>query len=302
MAQTIFPFPTNIEHRMPQTGRVFFVNRMTSDYAQQHPFDVEAFLDDVYTRWQQQDNMPEARETREALRHQWERTLAVTSPRGNAAIYPNKNGQRHPALMEVWAKAAEYWRHGLRPSDTLPAIAPATKITRLADGSWIALFPKDAHLLSERTEQTETTEAPTSESAEPMFTQAEVEAMIAQRIAECEAELQAEAELLALACQPSDTETTMPSVCPAVLPQEAGETQSTTHRRRRTTRSAERTERTLSEESAAEANSSLFTIHSSLLKPLGLAAAACLALFVIWNTGLLIPLGLIGLATGGILK
>lgn len=41
---------------------------------------------------------------------------------------------------------------------------------------------------------------------------------------------------------------------------------------------------------------------SSTLKALGMVAAATVAMFVIYETGLLIPLGLIGLATGGILK
>ena len=41
---------------------------------------------------------------------------------------------------------------------------------------------------------------------------------------------------------------------------------------------------------------------SSTLKAIGMVAAATVALFVIYETGLLIPLGLIGLATGGLLK
>lgn len=41
---------------------------------------------------------------------------------------------------------------------------------------------------------------------------------------------------------------------------------------------------------------------SSTLKAVGMVAAATVALVVIYETGLLIPLGLIGLATGGILK
>ena len=41
---------------------------------------------------------------------------------------------------------------------------------------------------------------------------------------------------------------------------------------------------------------------SSTLKAIGMVAAATVALFVIYETGLLIPLGIIGLATGGILK
>jgi len=41
---------------------------------------------------------------------------------------------------------------------------------------------------------------------------------------------------------------------------------------------------------------------SSTLKAVGMVAAATVALFVIYETGLLIPLGLIGLATSGLLK
>lgn len=41
---------------------------------------------------------------------------------------------------------------------------------------------------------------------------------------------------------------------------------------------------------------------SATLKAIGMVAAATVALFVIYETGLLIPLGLIGLATGGFLK
>ena len=44
------------------------------------------------------------------------------------------------------------------------------------------------------------------------------------------------------------------------------------------------------------------SIDTILLKAVGMVAAAMVALFVIYETGLLIPLGLIGLATGGILK
>ena len=41
---------------------------------------------------------------------------------------------------------------------------------------------------------------------------------------------------------------------------------------------------------------------SSTMKAIGMVAAATVAIFVIYETGLLIPLGLIGLATGGLLK
>ena len=41
---------------------------------------------------------------------------------------------------------------------------------------------------------------------------------------------------------------------------------------------------------------------SDTMKAVGMVAAATVALFVIYETGLLIPLGLIGLATSGLLR
>lgn len=42
--------------------------------------------------------------------------------------------------------------------------------------------------------------------------------------------------------------------------------------------------------------------HHQWLRPVGYVAAAGVALFLVWQTGLIIPLGLIGLASGGLLK
>jgi hypothetical protein len=60
--------------------------------------------------------------------------------------------------MEVWHKAGDYWRSGLRIGDTLPKIVPPCRITRLEEGGWIALFPNEMHLLESRSETTEPTE------------------------------------------------------------------------------------------------------------------------------------------------
>lgn len=141
-----FSFTTNIEKRSPWTGNVYFVDRMTSSYAIAHPFDVDGFLEDVYQRWQQCD-IAAYRETREAIRKVWTSVLSVTRPSGNASLYPNNGADKHPALMEVWHKAGDFWRSGLRIGDVLPAIVPGHKITRLGNGEWICLFPKDMALL-----------------------------------------------------------------------------------------------------------------------------------------------------------
>jgi len=148
-----FNFETNIQERMPQTGKVFYVKRMTADYAECYPFDVDGFIEDVYQKYQQMvaddPRLAAWAKTREELRQQWVKTLSVTRPSGDATIYPNRDGRQDPALMEVWHKAGDYWRSGLRIGDTLPNIVPPCKITRLSEGGWIALFPKEMHLLEE---------------------------------------------------------------------------------------------------------------------------------------------------------
>ena len=157
-----FNFETNIQERMPQTGKVFFVKRMTADYAECFPFDVDGFIEDIYQKYQQvavdDPRLAAWAKTREELRRQWVKTLSVTRPSGDATIYPNRDGRQEPALMEVWQKAGDFWARGLRIGDTLPKIVPPCRITRLPEGGWIALFPNEMHLLENRQETTEPTE------------------------------------------------------------------------------------------------------------------------------------------------
>ena len=157
-----FDFETNIQERMPQTGKVFFVKRMTADYAECYPFDVDGFIEDIYQKYQQMaaddPRLAAWAKTREELRGQWVKTLSVTRPSGDASIYPNRDGRQEPALMEVWHKAGDYWARGLRIGDTLPKIVPPCRITRLEEGGWIALFSNEMHLLESRPETTEPTE------------------------------------------------------------------------------------------------------------------------------------------------
>ena len=284
MAQ--YNFTTNIEMRMPTTGEVYLVDRMTSDYAQAHPFDVDAFIESVFQKWQDCETIG-FRETREALRRQWDKTLGERNPRGNAALYPNKNGEHHPALMEVWHKAGDYWRRGLRQGDVLPDIAPACKITRTEDG-WIALFPKDAALL---------------ESEECR--------MKSEELSEQSATLQ---QVGTEEGTPQDTPT--PSVCPSVQPQEEAHISEDERQReyvalmterelQRLEREAEqrlqREERMAREEQERQQQQRTEK-KRTVLKAVGLFAAACAACVVIYETGLLIPLGLIGLGTSGLVK
>ena len=292
---TQFSFTTNIEKRMPKTGEVFCIDRMTSDYAQAHPFDVDAFIEGVYQKFAG----TEFEEPREALRGVWTAVLSDMNPCGDVSLYPNRNDARRAAALEVWHKAGDYWRRGMRLGDILPDMVPMTKITRLDDGSWIALFQKDMHLLdnsvpSDSAARPSATpvQEPTAEPAvtEPVRNQSEPQQLdlfafqllqeenerLRQQIAQmADVRCMMDDEPLTInqprpcrQCQPRKPAAVRPphSACPAIPLQEDNRD------------------------------------RQNLLKALGMVAAATVALFVIYETGLLIPLGLIGLASGGILK
>ena len=67
-------------------------------------FDVDTFINDVYNRFCGTPN----EESREDLQALWDKVLSM--PRGgDASLYPNAHGH-HPALLEVWLKAGDFWR------------------------------------------------------------------------------------------------------------------------------------------------------------------------------------------------
>lgn len=345
---TQYNFTINIEKRMPTTGEVFFVDRMTSDYAQAHHFDVDAFIESVFQKWQDCETIG-FRETREALRRQWDKTMGERNPRGNASLYPNKNGEKHPALMEVWHKAGDYWRRGLRLGDVLPAVVPPCKITRTEDG-WIALFPKDMHLLEQ------SLPAPVGERLRVGDRRSGMGAVVGS--------------VTSTTAEPAEQE--QPEACPEVLPQESQEEAPTPsplaqmqaemealrqenarlqaereaaqreaeamqhqreqeqERQRRDQELQALVERELqrqlhrsssrrisdghlpdidpanshhpTDEPAQPATTRRKPTVRRWLKPMALAAASVVACVVIYETGLLIPMGLIGLATSGLVK
>jgi hypothetical protein len=308
---TQYNFTTNIEKRMPTTGEVFFVDRMTSDYAVQHPFDVDAFIESVFQKWQACETV-DFRETREALRRQWDATLGERNPSGNAALYPNKNGEKHPALMEVWHKAGDYWRRGLRLGDVLPAVVPPCKITRTEEG-WIALFPKDVHLLENeelrmKNEEFATAQRPEGESqfATAQRPEGESQFATAQRLqaereaARREAEAQQHQRKQEQERQQRDQE--LQALTERELHRQLHRSHDIAPENNHHPTDESAQPATARRNRRAVANSSFFTLHSSFLKPLAVAAASVVACIVIYETGLLIPMGLIGLATSGLVK
>ena len=155
-----YNFATDIEERNPWTGNVYYISRMTSDWAERHPLNVGDVIEGVYREFEG----TEFEESREELRRVWTAVLSVSSPQGDASLYPNRGGRRRAAAMKVWLLAGDYWRRGFRTGDVLPAMVPGCRITRIdGDGraierysladrpgtAWIALFPKDLHLLED---------------------------------------------------------------------------------------------------------------------------------------------------------
>lgn len=155
-----YNFATDIEKRNPWTGNVYYISRMTSDWAERHPLNVGDVIEGVYREFEG----TEFEENREELRRVWTAVLSVSSPQGDASLYPNRGGRRRAAAMKVWLLAGDYWRRGFRTGDTLPAMVPGCRITRIdGDGraierysladrpgtAWIALFPKEMGLLDE---------------------------------------------------------------------------------------------------------------------------------------------------------
>jgi len=261
---TQFNFTTNIEKRTTDTGKVFFVDRMTSDYAEAHPFDVDGFIESVY----QEFNGTEFEEPREVLRKVWVDVMSDMNPRGNASLFPNKDGQKRAAAMKVWHLAGDYWRRGLRITDTLPCLVPGCKITRLEDGGWIALFPKDKHLLT------------TTQPVEPR-TEAECHTDITENtemvVDEPQQEPQPEPkpeprqlDLFAMQASPRPRRhaAAVAAASPAVCIEQTDELQG------------------------------LKNMGKALAIVIGLSAV----LVVLWQTGLIIPLGLIGLGISGFLR
>lgn len=294
-------FTTNIEKRMPKTGKVFCIDRMTSDYAEQHPLDVDAFIESVY----QEFAGTEFEESRETLRGIWTAVLSVTSPRGDASLYPNKNGDKRAAAMKVWHKAGDYWRRGLRIGDTLPDMVPMTKITRLDDGSWIALFPKDIYLLTDTTNVQADLQSDCAEYED-------LQSCIINADTQCDGIANpAEREQQEAPTEPAVTEPVRNQGEPQQLDLFAFQPLQQENERLRLQLSQQQAQprprrqrkpRVEHQQPVVSVAVPQQPIDTNLLKAIGMVAAATVALFVIYETGLLIPLGLIGLATGGILK
>ncbi len=321
-----FGFETNIERRSPFTGNVFMIDRMTSQWAEEHPLDVDAYIEQVWQKYQAmvQENLQQAAwaASREQLRKMWDDVLGDMNPRGNAKLYPNHDGRQQPALMEVWLKAGDYWRRGLRLGDVIPAMVPSFKITRIgsddqlierysaadkAGTAWISLGDCDMHLLTDSADSARGQSPDMDDSArgqvpgmgaddiEAMGNQAtpargqspDIEAATGPTSASAPYHSGAEPDAIAL--------TDLPGTCPLT---------SNKRQRRQKAAAAEKPQpqqlSLFDEELMAEQQEE--SVEKKLLRSAGYLAAAAAAIVFVWETGLIIPLGLIGLGASGLLR
>ena len=296
-----FGFITNIERRVPGTGKVYMIDRMTSDWAVAHPLDVDGFIEDVYQKYlMMADDDPSLKgwvRSREELHRLWIMVLSCKNPAGDASLYPNRDGRQDPACMEVWHLAGDYWRRGLRYGDVLPERCPSFRITRLPDGGWISLSPKDLHLLTDaqpavlRQDQEPLRQARScvpSVASEQRADDCEHEPVYSDPIAEIIAEaVQDEPVALRQAQGPLDQPTEQPTVQSKRAKRPA--------RRKRVLRQAQEP---LRQEPVSEA---FVDNDEKMRKVIAIVGAVAITLLMIYFFGLLGP-AVFGLLAGGILK
>ena len=359
-----FGFETNIERRSPFTGNVFMIDRMTSQWAEEHPLDVDAYIEQVAQKHGADvervrlffnyglGKKGEAWATHCPAKH---RDKVKKDPKTGIGIltmgkWPEYVNGCEPALIEAWNKAGEYHTKGLRLGDVLPEQTPACKITRLEDGGWIALFPKDMHLLTDSADSargqvpgmeavvkdnltTETTDSTSTsisntnsqsketnpaaagennrggavrENSTPVLESNDAAMPGDRYLADMGADdieamgNQATAAMPGDSPQAGDLPRYSPqasNVCPLA-------SEAKPKRQRRQKKAAEKPQpqqlSLFDEELMAEQQEE--SVEKKLLRSVGYLAAAAAAIVFVWETGLIIPLGLIGLGTAGLLK
>ena len=283
-------FTTDIERRSPFTGNVFMIDRMTSDWAEAHPFDVDGYIHEVALKYGADEERVrlffnyglgkkgERWATHCPAKH---RDKERKDPKTGVGLltmgkWPDYVNGCEPALIEAWHKASEYHSKGLRLGDTLPQIVPSCKITRLEDGGWIALFPKDMNLLNNIIQVSEATAAP--DLNQFCSGNANDAAPAAAGASNTKANITTDLTLGGAVREDSEPIFEKPK------------------RRKKKAAEPQPQQLELFDEQDDEPAS------RKLLRGAGYLAAASVAIIIVYQTGLIIPLGLIGLATSGLLR
>lgn len=299
-------------------------------------FDVDKFIADVHKKYEQmaQENPALAAwaKTEEELQQLWDAVLNDHRPGGDASLYPNQHGPQ-PALMEVWHKAGDFWRAKYRLGEKLlcdqngaalnpmelgliaKAKADSVSSVRGQSPDMEAVVKDD--LTTETAETTSTSIHTNSdpktmpaaagdnantetniitdrggavrEDSNPVF-----ESNDAPAVRDLSPDMEAATDKNASAAFHSGAE---PDPLPYVTPKPK--------RQRRAKKAATEQPKPqqlslFDEELMAEQQEE--SAEKKLLRSAGYLAAAAAAIVFVWQTGLIIPLGLIGLGASGLLK
>ena len=259
-------------------------------------FDVDKFIADVCKKYEQmaQENPALAAwaKTEEELRKLWDAVLNVRRPGGDASLYPNQHGPQ-PALMEVWHKAGDFWRAKYRLGDKLLCDQNGAPLSP-AELGWIAKAKASGNteneiFLYDSNHATEGGLLPTEnnlqanpEDATPAAagnTNTKTNITNDQGAASREARQ----PILDNNNEPKDTE-------------------AKSKPKRRPKKSAEPKPQQLSLFDKELQQEQEEPAANKLMRGAGYLAAATVAIIIVYQTGLIIPLGLIGLATSGLLR
>ena len=279
-------------------------------------FDVDKFIADVHQKYEQmaQENPALAAwaKTEEELRKLWDAVLNDRRPGGDASLYPNQHGPQ-PALMEVWHKAGDFWRAKYRLGDTL-----------LCDQNGAALNPMELGLIAKAKAvvkdnlTTETKEQVyshhTENENEPAAAgEANTEPNFITDLTLGGAVREDSEPIFENIDEPKDIEavgnqSTTDPISNTTLSYHSGDDPEPTAlpnsapkpKRQRRKKAAKTQPQQLSlfdEQLQAEQPAA-----KKLMRGAGYLAAATVAIIIVYQTGLIIPLGLIGLATSGLLR
>ena len=286
-------------------------------------FDVDKFIADVCKKYEQmaQENPALAAwaKTEEELRKLWDAVLNVRRPGGDASLYPNQHGPQ-PALMEVWHKAGDFWRAKYRLGDTLLCDQNGAALSP-AELGWIAkakassdteneaflydsnhateggLLPTENNLQANTEDATPAAAGDTNTETNITTDQGAASSDARQPIFENDEPKDIEAVGNQSTTDPiSNTTPTYHSGDdpePTALPKP---------KRQRRKKAAETKPQQLSLFDQELQQEQEEPAANKLMRGAGYLAAASVTIILVWQTGLIIPLGLIGLATSGLLK
>lgn len=237
-------------------------------------FDVDKFIADVCKKYEQmaQENPALAAwaKTEEELRKLWDAVLNVRRPGGDASLYPNQHGPQ-PALMEVWHKAGDFWRAKYRLGDKL-----------LCDQNGAALSPTMLGWIAKAKAETE----------EQVYSHHTENAPAAAGEANTEPNFITDFTLGGAVREDSEP----------IFENNADDRDPSPVIQRRKKKAAEPKPQQLSLFDQELQEEQEEPAANKLMRGAGYLVAASVAIILVYQTGLIIPLGLIGLATSGLLR